>query len=243
MAQAEIKIPEAFVKLLICSHGHLGGATATKNFDRYIHGTRARDNIKIIDINAMWEKLIIAARVFCSLSYPSDVVVVSTKAFGRKPVMKFCEAVGATAITGRFVPGSFTNSVVKKKYDPRILIVSDTYADKQAIAESLYCNLPTIAFTNTDNSLNGIDVAIPMNNRSPTAIGAGFFILSRLINYMKTGAELDRDMKEVELFFFRDSVELEQIAEEQGLVDAPEGMAQGGSDAISGRMPEEWSGF
>ena len=95
-------------------------------------------------------------------------------------------------------------------YDPRILIVSDTYADKQAIAEAQYCNLPTIAFANTDNSLEGLDVAIPMNYRSPTAIGAGFFILSRLISYMKTGADLDRDMKEVELFLFRDSFEFEQ---------------------------------
>ncbi|KAM0671945.1 ribosomal protein SA [Ordospora colligata] len=243
MAQAEIKIPEAFVDLLIRSHGHLGGVKATENFDRYVYGTRERDNIKIIAINAMWEKLILAARVFCSLSYPSDVAVLSTKAFGRKPVMKFCQAVGATAITGRFVPGSFTNSVVKRKYNPRILIVSDAYADKQAIAESFHCNLPIIAFTSTDNSLRGVEVAIPMNNRSPNAIGTGFFILSRLINYMKTGAELDRDMKEVELFFFRDSVELEQLAEEQNLVDAPEGAMQGGSDAMSGRMPEEWNGF
>lgn len=235
MARAEIKIPDAFVKLLVCSHGHLGGTSVNKNLARYVFGTRSHENIKVIDINAMWEKFIIAARMFCSMSYPSDIAVVSTKTFGRKPVIKFCEAVGATPITGRFIPGSFTNSEVKKTYDPRILIVSDTYADKQAVAEAQYCNLPTIAFANTDNSLEGVDVGIPMNNRSPTAIGAGFFILSRLISYMKTGADLDRDMKEVELFFFRDNFELEQLAEEQKLLETGDALLNVTSDEVSGK--------
>lgn len=243
MTQAEIKIPDAFVKLLICSHGHLGGTSVNKSLSRYVFGTRAQENIKIIDINAMWEKFVVAARMFCSMSYPSDVVAVSTKTFGRKPVLKFCETVGATPITGRFIPGSFTNSEVKKTYDPRILIVSDTYADKQAVAEAQYCNLPTIAFANTDNSLEGVDVAIPMNNRSPTAIGAGFFILSRLISYMKTGAELDRDMKEVELFFFRDSFELEQLAEEQKLLETTDALLNVGRESLDASVGAGKSGW
>lgn len=236
MAQAEIKIPDEFVKLLVCSHGHLGGTSVNKNLSRYVFGTRPQENIKVIDINSMWEKFVIAARMFCSLSYPADVAVVSTKTFGRKPVIKFCEAVRATPITGRFIPGSFTNSEVRKTYDPRILIVSDTYADKQAVSEAQYCNIPTIAFTNTDNPVEGVDVVIPMNNRSPTAIGAGFFILSRLISYMKTGADLVRDMREVELFFFRDSFELEQLAEEQKLLETTDALLNVGREEISGEV-------
>ncbi|ADM11329.1 40S ribosomal protein SA [Encephalitozoon intestinalis ATCC 50506] len=241
-----IKIPEEFVKLLILSQAHLGGTSANKNFARYLYGTRPHDKISIIDINAMWEKLIIAARAFCGIKHPSSIAVVSTKTFGRKPVVKFCEAVGATPITGRFIPGSFTNSEVRRMYDPRILIVSDTYADKQAILESQYCNLPTIAFVNADNSLVGVDIAIPMNNRSPSAIAAGFFILSRLISYMKTGAELARDMKEVELFLFRDSVELEQLIEEQ-LLETTNTVLNVGKEEILGGITaentEEWNGF
>lgn len=242
-----IKIPDAFVKLLILSHAHLGGTSANKNFARYLYGTRPQDKINIVDIDAMWEKLVIAARAFCGIKHPSTIAVVSTKAFGRKPVAKFCEAVGATPITGRFIPGSFTNSQVKRMYDPRMLIVSDTHADKQAVLESQYCNLPTIAFVNADNPMGGVDIAIPMNNRSPAAIAAGFFILSRLINYMKTGAELDRDMKEVELFLFRDSVELEQLAEEQKLLETADSILNVGKEevlsGVSAGNPGEWSEF
>ncbi|CAD25232.1 40S RIBOSOMAL PROTEIN SA or P40 [Encephalitozoon cuniculi GB-M1] len=241
-----IKIPDEFVKLLIVSQSHLGGTSTNKSFARYLYGTRPRDRINIIDINATWEKLIIAARAFCGIKHPSSIAVVSTKTFGRKPVVKFCEAVGATPITGRFIPGSFTNSEVKRVYDPRVLIVSDTYADKQAILESQYCNLPTIAFVNTDNSLVGVDIAIPMNNRSPSAIAAGFFILSRLINYMKTGAELVRDMKEVELFLFRDSVELEQLVEEQ-LLETTDSILNVGKEGILSGIgtgnADEWNSF
>jgi small subunit ribosomal protein SAe len=233
MAAPKIKIPDAFVKLLLCTHGHLGGTKTNKDLERYVYGTRPKENVKIIDINTTWEKFVLAARAFCSINYPSDIAVVSSKIFGRRPVVKFCSAVGATPITGKFIPGSFTNPQVKNTYDPRILIVSDTFADKQAIKESFYCNLPVIAFVNTDNSCEGVDIAIPMNNRSPHAIGAGFFILSRLINYMKRGEELDRNMKEVELFFFRDAVELEQLAEEQSLLTG-----ETGAEPKSKAMPE-----
>jgi small subunit ribosomal protein SAe len=55
-----------------------------------------------------------------------------------------------------------------------------------------------------------------MNNRSPTSIGAGFFMLAKLINYIKGKGDLTWNMKnEIELFFYRDPLELEQLAEEQ----------------------------
>ncbi|EOB13674.1 40S ribosomal protein SA or P40 [Nosema bombycis CQ1] len=54
-----------------------------------------------------------------------------------------------------------------------------------------------------------------MNNRSPQAISAGLFILYRLVRFMKEGEPLDDNMKEVELFIYRDPVELERLVEAQ----------------------------
>ena len=76
-------------------------------------------------------------------------------------------------------------------------------------------NCPSIGFCNTDSDLEFVDIAIPINNRSPRAIGVSFFILSRLIKYIKHGADLEENIKEVELFFFRDTLELEHLYEEQ----------------------------
>ena len=63
--------------------------------------------------------------------------------------------------------------------------------------------------------LKYVDIAIPLNNRSPKAIGASFFILSRIIRYIKFGTPMDQDIKEVELFFYRDPIELEKLQEDQ----------------------------
>jgi small subunit ribosomal protein SAe len=248
MAAPKIKIPDAFVKLLLCTHGHLGGTKTSKALERYVYGTRPNERIKVIDIEAMWEKFVLAARAFCSINYPSDIVVASSKVFGRRPVVKFCSSVGATPVTGRFIPGTFTNPMVRNTYDPRILIVSDTLADKQAIKESFYCNLPVIAFVNTDNPCEGVNIAIPMNNRSPHAIGAGFFILSRLINHMKKGEELDHNMRDVELFFFRDSVELELLAGEQSLLaneagTSAEAKGEVAPVAVAAEHSPGWGGY
>jgi small subunit ribosomal protein SAe len=215
MAKPEIVIPESFVKLILVSQGHLGGVTSTKTMERYLFGTRTPENIKVIDMQKQWEKFILAARMFCALKYPKEAVVVATKPFGRKAVLKFCEMTGASPVIGRFIPGTFTNFQVKKPIEPRILIVSDPFADDQSLDESSLVNLPTISFCNSDNITSFVDIAIPMNNRSPQAISAGLFILYRLVRFMKEGEPLDDNMKEVELFIYRDPVELERLVEAQ----------------------------
>lgn len=214
-----IPIPNDFVKLILISQGHLGGIKTSKLMERYVFGTRKLENIKVIDIEKTWEKFILAARMFCSLKHPSDAVVVSTKTFGRKGVLKFCESTCATPVIGRFIPGTFCNNQVKRPLEPRVLIVSDPFADKQAVIEGSHVNLQTIAFCNTDNDVSFVDIVIPMNNRSPVSISAGLFILSRLIRFMKTGEPLDENMKEVELFIYRDPIELEKLVEEQKIIE------------------------
>lgn len=220
MSKPVIPIPQEFVKLILISQGHLGGIKTSKQMEKYVFGTRKPENIKVIDISKTWEKFIIASRMFCSLKNPADAVVVSTKTFGRKAVLKFCEATSATPVIGRFIPGTFCNYQVKRVLEPRLLIVSDPFSDKQALDESSHVNLQTIAFCNCDNDTKFVDVVIPMNNRSPLAISAGLFILYRLVRFMKTGEPLDENMREVELFIYRDPVELEKLVEEQKMLDS-----------------------
>ncbi|TBT97234.1 ribosomal protein S0 [Hamiltosporidium magnivora] len=215
MKQPVIPIPDEIVNALIGCSCHLGGTNCTNYLRKYIFGQRPDDKIHVIDIPKMWKKLILAARMFVAVENPKNVIVVSNKNFGRRAVLKFCETTGATPITGRFIPGSFTNQEIKGVREPRLVLVSDPFADKQTVAENSYINTPCIAFTNTDNEISFVDVAIPMNNRSPLAIGAGFFILSRLIGYMQGKISLIEDINnQIELFFYRDPVELEMLVEE-----------------------------
>lgn len=210
----QIPMPESFGRLYIASKAHLGGIKLTNKMSRYIFGQR-QDKINIFDLEQTWEKMILAARACAAVKRTESIVAISGKTFGRKPVLKFAEAISCKPYTGRFIPGSFTNTNIKGSVEPRLIVVSDPIADKQAIMESSKVNCPVIAFCNTDADLSFIDIAIPINNRSPHAIGVCFFILGRLINYIKSGADLEANIKEVELFFYRDASELESLLAEQ----------------------------
>lgn len=212
-AIASIPMPVSFAKLLFATQSHLGGAKISNKMKQYVFAQR-KDGVSVFDIEQTWEKFILAARAICGINFPETICVVSGKTFGRKPVLKFSESVGCKPITSRFVPGSFTNTTVKGSIEPRLLIVSDPIFDKQAVSEASMVNCPVIAFCNTDASVSNVDIAIPINNRSPRAIGASFFILSKLVNYIKNGQQLEDNIKNVELFFFRDSLELEKLLEE-----------------------------
>lgn len=211
---SEIQPTQKIITALLQCSCHLGGNTSDINMRPYIFGKRS-DKISVIDIDMMWKKMVLAARAFLAIPDPKSIVVVSNKSFGRKAVLKFCEATGATPITGRFIPGGFSNFEIPNCSEPRLLIAADAYSDNQTIEECAKTKTPVIALCNTDNSLNFIDLAIPMNNRSPSALGAGFYILSRIILFMKNGESLDEDLRNgIESFIYRDSNELEALYQE-----------------------------
>lgn len=214
--QTKIPIPDQFGKLYIAAKAQLGGIKITNKMSGYIYSRRS-DKINIFDIRHTWEKMILAARACAAIENTESIVAISSKTFGRKPVLKFAEAISCKPHTGRFIPGTFTNTNIKNSVEPRLIIVSDPVTDAQAIKEAACVNCPVIAFCNTDANLSFVDIAIPINNRSPNAIGVAFFILSRLVNYIKTGADMEANIKEVELFFYRDAAELESLFAEQNV--------------------------
>lgn len=209
-----IPMPESFAKLYFATSSHLGGNKISNRMKQYVYAQR-RDGVSVFDISQSWEKMVLAARAISAVAFPETICAVSGKTFGRKPVLKFAEVIGCKPITSRFIPGSFTNTNVRGSIEPRLVIVSDPTFDRQAVNEASMANCPVIAFCNTDAHVANVDIAIPINNRSPRAIGAAFFMLSRLVNFMKFGHSLEDNIKSVELFFFRDTLELEKLQEEQ----------------------------
>lgn len=211
---ATIQMPESFSKLFFATQSHLGGNKITNRMKQYVYAQR-KDGVSIFDINQSWSKFVLAARAIAAVSFPETVCAVSGKIFGRKPVLKFAESIGCRPITSRFIPGTFTNTKVRGSIEPRLIIVSDPTFDKQAVIEASMANCPVIAFCNTDNHIANVDIVVPVNNRSSTAIASAFFILSRLVNYMRFGHSLEENIKNVELFFYRTAPELESLQKEQ----------------------------
>jgi len=207
-------------KLLACA-SHLGGRNLDPSLARYIWKRRT-DGVFIFNLQKMWEKLVLAARIIVAIENPADVCVIAGKPYAQRAVLKFAKYTGATAIAGRFTPGTFTNQTQEKFLEPRLFIIADPRSDHQAIRESSYVNIPTIAFCNSDSSLKHVDVAIPCNNKSRVSTGLMWWLLCREVLYLRNTPSLTRGQPwdvMVDLFIYRDpeeEKELEQpVAEER----------------------------
>lgn len=205
-----MKAQEGDITKMLAATVHIGSENSETTMMPYIF-RRRNDGVNIINLKKTWEKLMLAARAIASIENPADVFVVSCRNFGQRAVLKFARYTGATAIAGRFTPGTFTNQIQAAFREPRLLVVADTRADHQPITESSYANIPVIAFCNVDSPTRFVDMAIPCNNKSPNAIGLMWWFLAREVLRLRgsISRELQWDVMP-DLFFYRDPEDAEK---------------------------------
>ncbi|KAI5295626.1 structural constituent of ribosome [Ascosphaera acerosa] len=193
------------IEMLLAAQCHLGSKNLQTHMEPYLWKTRP-DGINVINIGKTWEKIVLAARIIAAIDNPADVCVVSARPYGHRAILKFAAHTGATAIAGRFTPGSFTNYITRSFKEPRLIIVTDPRTDAQAIKEASYVNIPVIALCDTDSPTEYVDVAIPTNNKGRNAIGLIWWLLAREVLRLR-GTLPNREAVwdvVVDLYFYRD---------------------------------------
>lgn len=221
-----LELNSSDARKLVAAKAHLGNTNCHYQMAQYVFKREKASGAHVLNIAKQWEKIQLCARIIAAVENPQDVCVVSGKDLGQRAILKFAKFCGASSINGRFSPGTFTNHSQQGFREPRLVIVTDPTVDHQAIREASYVNIPIIALCDVDNALKYIDIAIPVNNRSPHAVGLIYWFLSREVQHLK--GKLDRSEEwsvMPDLFFYRNQEEIKKQEEAdqkaQIEVDAP----------------------
>jgi small subunit ribosomal protein S2 len=161
---------------------HIGTSSGMQSMEWAIYRTRS-DGLYVLDVHKTDERIRVAAK-FLARQEMAKVVACSVRAYGIFPVEMFAKVTGAKAITGRFIPGIFTNPSIQGRYDyiePTTVLITDPHFDRQALKEAARVGIPLISLVDTDNVTKYVDLAIPCNNKGRNSLAMIFWLLAKEI--------------------------------------------------------------
>lgn len=175
---------------------HIGTQQKNADMKPYIYKVRD-DGLYVLDVKKTDTKIREASK-FLSKFPPEKILVVSRRQYGQKLIEDFAEYTGATAVAGRFIPGTLTNPNLKDFMEPEVLMVTDPRGDAQALNEAGKIGIPVVALCDTDNSTAGVDVVIPANNKGRKALTISYWLLTR--ETLRERGQLSEDFVPLEEF-------------------------------------------
>jgi small subunit ribosomal protein S2 len=155
---------------------HIGTQQKTADMERFIHRVRD-DGLYVLDVSQTDSRIRTAANFLANYS-PEQVLVASSRQYGRFPAEKFADAIGARARTGRFIPGTLTNPDYAGYVEPDVLVVTDPIGDAQAVKEAITVGIPVIAMCDSNNQTSNVDLVIPTNNKGRRALSVVYWLLA-----------------------------------------------------------------
>ena len=156
---------------------HIGTKFRTKSMMPYIYKTRP-DGLSVLDIKKIDSKLGEFAE-FLAQYAPEDILVVSRRGNGWKPVKMFGKATGVKYYTGRYPPGMLTNPALDIYQETKLLVVIDAWPDRNAISDAKKVGVKVAALCDTNNTDFNIDFVMPANNKGKKSLGLLFYVLAR----------------------------------------------------------------
>ncbi|MBN1389688.1 MAG: 30S ribosomal protein S2 [Candidatus Thermoplasmatota archaeon] len=163
--------------IYLTSGVHIGTQQKSADMKEFIFKVRS-DGLYVLDIKKTNERIKIAANMI-SKYHPEEILIVSARQYGQKPVRMFSDIIGCNAFPGRFVPGTLTNPSLDLYVEPKILIVTDPAADQQALKEAVTSRIPVIGLCDANNETKYVDLVIPSNNKGRRSLAVVYWLLTR----------------------------------------------------------------
>lgn len=171
--EADLLIP---VEDYLAAGVHIGTQQKTESMERFIHRVRT-DGLYVLDVSRTDSRIRTAAQ-FIANYQPDQILVASSRQYGRFPAEKFATAVGARARTGRFIPGTLTNPKYDGYIEPDVVVVTDPIGDAQAVKEAITVGIPVVAMCDSNNTTDNVDLVVPTNNKGRRALSVVYWLLA-----------------------------------------------------------------
>ena len=190
MSEEELLVPnDTYLKAGI----HIGTKFKTRFMEEFIYKTRP-DGLSVLNVQKIDERIRMMANLLAQYD-PQDILVVSRRENGWLPVKMFGKLTGAQFFAGRYPPGILTNPQLKQYVEPKIIVVTDSWPDRNAVQDALKIGVPVIALCDTNNQANNLDLIVPCNNKGKKSLGLLFYILTREFLKLKGEIKKDEDFK------------------------------------------------
>ena len=186
---------------------HIATKVKSPGMKQFIYKVR-EDGLYLLDLKTIDTRIRTAAEMISRYD-PKEIVVTASRIYAIVAAEKFSEAISARFIKGRVTPGVFTNPYREDFSEPKLIVISDSRNEKQAVKEASKVNMPIIALCDTDNSTKFIDLVMPVNNRGRKSLAFVYYLLAREV-LMKRGAIKSYEEFQFKLEDFEAKIEVQQ---------------------------------